>query len=142
MTHAHRFPRSARVLTAAEFTRAFAAGRKANGRLFRCIFLAQQEEHGDSSSARLGMAISRKVDKRAVERNRIRRLIREWFRHRNAHWPAGSLIVTGRPEASGVSADQLHADLDAIARKLGLKAATPATTMPDSARTPPLGEGS
>ena len=88
------------------------------------------------------MAISRKVDKRAVERNRIRRLIREWFRHRNAHWPAGSLIVTGRPEASGVSADQLHADLDAIARKLGLKAATPATTMPDSARTPPLGEGS
>lgn len=36
----------------------------------------------DSTRSRLGLAVSRQYDRRAVERNRIKRLIRESFRQR------------------------------------------------------------
>jgi ribonuclease P protein component len=37
---------------------------------------------GENSGPRLGMAVSRQVDKKAVGRNRIKRVIRESFRQR------------------------------------------------------------
>jgi ribonuclease P protein component len=37
---------------------------------------------GEGENSRLGMAVSRQVDKRAVGRNRIKRVVRESFRQR------------------------------------------------------------
>lgn len=143
MQHAHRFPRKARVLRPGDFARAFASGRRASGRYFRCVFLIRTPDSAaPAQTARLGMAISRKVDGRAVERNRIRRLIREWFRHRPSGGPAGDLVVSGKAEASGVDAARLFADLDAIARRLGLIAPAPAPTMADSSRASLPGDDS
>lgn len=137
--HAHPFPKTARVRAAGDFARAFAAGRRASGRYFRGVFLARsgETEAENAGTARLGMAISRKVNRRAVERNRIRRLIREWFRHRHAQWTPGDLVISGKPEASGVEAAQLFADLDAIARRLGLKDTPSPLTMADPSPTSP-----
>ncbi len=140
--HAHSFPKTARVRAAGDYARVFSTGRRARGRYFRGVFLARTDESDVPGTARLGMAISRKVDKRAVERNRIRRLIREWFRHRYGQWISGDLVISGTPEASGVGPTELFADLDAIARRLGLKDTPAPLTMSDSSRTPPPGEGS
>lgn len=117
-----RFPGQAHVRTSAEFARCFAAGKRVNGRLFGAIFRLHDEidKQTGIGVARLGMAISRKVDKRAVERNRIRRLIREWFRHRLTDLPAGDLVITGRPAAKGSSAESIFAELDQLAGRLGL----------------------
>lgn len=75
--------------------------------------------------SRLGLAISRRVDKRAVERNRLRRLVREWFRHNHGRLPVGDLVVSGKPAARGLSAAQLFEELDQLPRRLGAPPAPP-----------------
>jgi len=45
---------------------------------------------------RLGMAISRKVARKAIERNRIKRVIRESFRHWQERLGALDIVVLGR----------------------------------------------
>lgn len=120
-----RFPRTARLRKPAEFKHCFAHGLRASGRYFRLV-----KSHRDS--ARLGSAISRKVDGRAVERNRIRRIVREWFRHHRADLPAADYFVNARPEARNVPAADLRRDLDALFRRaLALKPAPAPGTMAD-----------
>ena len=46
--------------------------------------------------ARLGLAISRKVARNAVARNRIKRVIRESFRHWQARLDTLDIVVLGR----------------------------------------------
>jgi len=65
-----RHPRTARLLRPADF----AALRERSQRVSTRHFTVQYRP--TQLAARLGMAVSRKVSKRAVERNRIRRQIR------------------------------------------------------------------
>jgi ribonuclease P protein component len=71
----NRFPRQSRLLKPAEFKRVFDRPVVSSDRWFK-VFARISE----GPQSRLGMAISRKVDARAVGRNRIKRLIRESFR--------------------------------------------------------------
>ena len=119
-----RFPHHAHIRTPADFSRCFASGKRASGRYFLCVFRAADEddERVQAAGSRLGMAVSRKVDARAVERNRLRRLIREWFRHRRQGFLPGDLVVVGKPAARGVDAAALFSDLDGISRRLRIEA--------------------
>ena len=122
-----RFPRTARLRKPAEFKRCFAQGQRAGGRYFRLV-----KAPGDV--ARLGIAISRKVDKTSVERNRVRRIVREWFRHQRAALPPADYFVNAKPDASGVSGDALRRDLAQLFRRaLALKPTPPHVTMADGA---------
>lgn len=64
--------------------------------------------------ARLGMAVSRQVDRRAVQRNRLKRVVRESFR---AHYLAANppepadLVVLPRRAAVSISNGQLFEQL-------------------------------
>ncbi|MFQ5514363.1 MAG: ribonuclease P protein component [Myxococcota bacterium] len=49
-------------------------------------------DRSDGSGARLGITVTRKVGN-AVRRNRIKRLVREWFRHRDHELGSCDLIV-------------------------------------------------
>ncbi len=56
-------------------------------------------------SSRLGMAVSRQVDRRAVERNRLKRIIRESFRLHylsNSGLQAVDIVVLPRREAVSI----------------------------------------
>jgi len=66
------------------------------------------------TTARLGMAVSRRVSLRAVERNRIKRQIRESFRRRRAQLPPVDILVIAHRDAAGKSADVLRDELDAL----------------------------
>ena len=68
--------------------------------------------------ARLGLAISKRVSKRAVERNRIKRLLRESFRRVRHQLPAVDMMVMAREQAAGVPGTQLLAELDGLWKKL------------------------
>lgn len=68
--------------------------------------------------ARLGLAISKRVSKRAVERNRIKRLLRESFRRIRHQLPAVDLMVMAREQAAGQPGPQLLAELDGLWKKL------------------------
>ena len=78
--------------------------------------------------ARLGLAISKRVSKRAVERNRIKRLLRESFRRVRHQLPSVDLMVMAREQAAGVPGPELLAEIDGLWKKL--LANRPATSEP------------
>jgi ribonuclease P protein component len=61
---------------------------------------------------RLGLAVSVKTAGSSVERNRIRRVIRETFRLRQRELPLADIVVNARGRARGASAAQLRESLD------------------------------
>ena len=63
---------------------------------------------------RLGLAISRKVARNAVARNRIKRVIRESFRHWQTRLDTLDIVILGR---AGVSTQPNHV-LNAAVEKL------------------------
>lgn len=114
-----RFPRHARIRKPGEFTTCFDLGSAVNGRYFRWILLpaAQRKPSVDAATHRLGLAVSKKVDKRAVGRNRIKRLVREWFRYQRQRLPSCDLVVVAKPAAKTADPQLLRDDLHAMARR-------------------------
>lgn len=106
-------PRDARVRRAGDF----AALRQASGRLGGRCFSVRWRPNG-LDHARLGLAISKRVSKRAVERNRIKRLVRESFRRVRLGLPPIDLVVMAREAAAGVPGTELLVELDALWRRL------------------------
>ena len=91
---APRFPRTARVRAKAEFSAVFDRGRRTAEPRMALHWLA------DAAPARLGLAVSRKVDPHAVGRNRIKRSLREAFRHLRGRLPGGAYVVVARSGAA------------------------------------------
>jgi ribonuclease P protein component len=54
----------------------------------------------DKGYARLGLAISKRKVRKAVARNRIKRLVRESFRLNQANLPAADIVVLAKPAAA------------------------------------------
>ena len=72
----HQFTRDQRILTSADFQRVFDNPLKSADSFFTVLAKTRIDE----GPSRLGLAIAKKQLKRAVDRNRIKRLIRETFR--------------------------------------------------------------
>jgi len=85
----------------------FAAGR----RLSNPYFLLLAAPRPDGGPARLGMAIARRHARTAVERNRIKRLVRESFRTRRAELPPLDIVVMLRANTAGIENAALRAGL-------------------------------
>ena len=97
-------PRAARLLKPADFKRVFKNNQATNDRLFRVLARANQ-----AGRPRLGMAVSKKVDRTAVGRNRIKRVIRESFRHWVAEKSGGiGIDVVVLPRAAAASICNHH----------------------------------
>ncbi|WP_449284006.1 ribonuclease P protein component [Luteimonas yanweni] len=123
-----RLPRQARVRVRAEFDRVFGEGRR-TGTPILALHL-----HHDGQPARLGLAVSRKVDRRAVGRNRIKRALREEFRSLRATLPDAAFVIVARPAAASASRTVLRAAFhDALRRAGALPAPGPDGTMPAAA---------
>ncbi len=72
--------------------------------------------------ARLGLAVSKRAAKRAVDRSRLKRLARESFRHRAVRG-GRDYVVIARPGAAAAANAEILASLarhfDRLARTLG-----------------------
>lgn len=108
-----RLPPVARMRRAADF----AALRHGRGRVRGNFFMLR---HADNpvAMARLGMAVSRRVSPRAVERNRIKRQIRESFRHWRATLPPTDILVIAHRQACGQPNAELRRDLNHLWSRL------------------------
>jgi ribonuclease P protein component len=86
----------------------FRTGRRQGDRFFTLVYAP-----GPGPSARLGLTVSKKVSRLAVQRNRIKRLVRESFRRR-ADLPPLDIIVMARPGAAACDNQQLAASIEAL----------------------------
>jgi len=119
------FPRVARVRAKAEFTAVFEGGRRTAEPRMALHWLA------DAAPARLGLAVSRKVDPNAVGRNRIKRALREGFRHLRSRLPGGAYVVVARAGAAQADGAALRDAFERLLQRAGaLPPQPPAGTMP------------
>jgi len=118
----HALPRQARLITPADFKRVFKNPIVSADGAFKV--LARRNDH---ERPRLGMAVSRQVDKRAVGRNRIKRVIRESFRQYFANsGPAMDFVVLPRRESATICNRQLRHSLDTHWARLLARCGKPA----------------
>ena len=75
---------------------------------------------GATQSSRLGVVVAKKAIRRAVRRNRIKRLVREQFRH-HPFDKAIDLVVLARSGADQMDNPDVWNELDRLWRALGQK---------------------
>jgi ribonuclease P protein component len=158
-----RFPRTARVRARSDFDRIFKHGRRVALPVLALHWLRASAPApeadpafvvGDGAvagaahapglpapdHARLGLAVSRKVDARAVVRNRIKRQLRGAFRHHRAQLAPGDYVVVARPGAAALPPEALRDAFLSLLRRAGaldvaLPPVPPPGTMPAAACT-------
>jgi ribonuclease P protein component len=108
-----------RLRRKADFEAAYARGRRfGNG------FFGVTLNLNDKGCPRLGLAVAVRVAGGAVERNRIRRVIRESFRLHQHELPSVDLVVSARNRARGAGTAQMRASLVELWKKVTEQCAT------------------
>jgi ribonuclease P protein component len=100
-----RSPRRRRLSRSAEFERVYRQGRsKANRFLVLYAFPREAPAPGEAPAGpRLGLSVSRRVGG-AVDRSRVKRVLREAFWSEAERLPDGSdYVIVARPEARGLA---------------------------------------
>lgn len=100
------FPRNARLLSGDDFRRVFEAATRSGDAVLTVI-----ARSNGGSAARLGLAIAKKNLRRAVDRNRLKRIVRASFREARATLNGWDIVVMARPAAAGAPRAELHASL-------------------------------
>lgn len=114
-----KFTRQEKLTSQAEFSYVFARPLVSRDGCFRILARANDLGH-----SRLGMAVSRKVCKHAVGRNRLKRVTRESFRLHclpQATRPGMDVVVLPSSQAATICNQELHASLAAHWSKLHQK---------------------
>jgi len=103
------FKKEDRILKRAEFLELTRSGRKLQNDCFIAFF-----KSGRFDSPRLGITVTRKVAK-AAQRNRIKRLVREYFRlnrqHLNQNWDINIVAKKKATDLSSAKVDLFLQDL-------------------------------
>lgn len=103
---AEDFPKTARLRKRPEFLKVSRTGRKIHTANFLVISKAN-----DKGETRLGITVSGKVGN-SVVRNRIKRLVREFFRRRRHEWvPGVDILIIARKSAPGLSLNLIENEL-------------------------------
>ncbi len=109
-------PRQQRLLKSREFQHVFRRSRRVSDDLFLVC-----ARYGDQDAPRLGLAVSRKFARRAVDRNRIKRQARETFRHLAPRLARADFVVVNRAGATTASPaalrESLHKHFLSLSRK-------------------------
>lgn len=108
-----RFHPWMRLRRGSEFARVYRRGSRARG-----SFITVAAAANDGVATRLGLSIGKRVDKRAVARNRLRRLLREAFRLEYPDLPEGfDLVAIGSTPGATPDLDALRRELRRLANK-------------------------
>jgi ribonuclease P protein component len=100
-----RFTKAARLRHRQDFLRAQAQGKRLHTRHFGVTLAPMAEGH-----PRLGLVVSRRLGK-AVQRNRVKRLLREFFRRHQTGLPTFDLVIMAKKGASALAYRQVEEEL-------------------------------
>ena len=106
-------PAQRRLRRKADFEAAYARGRRLGDGFFAVTVYSNS-----LGWPRLGLAVAVRAAGGAVERNRIRRIVRESFRLHQHEIPALDLVVSARPKARAAPGSELRASLAALWKKV------------------------
>ena len=117
-----RTPKRRRLSRSAEFERVYRQGRSKANRFF-VLYAFPREPAAEDDGPRLGLSVSRKVGG-AVDRNRVKRVLREAFWAEAPRLPESSdYVVVARPDARqlalGDGLDGVRAALAELVDALG-----------------------
>ncbi len=106
-----QYGRQNRILTGSHYKAVF------NNRLrFHSRFFSFHLLPNDASHSRLGIAVSKKVSKLAVERNRIKRQIRDSFRYylaaESVQTHGTDFVLVAKASVQGADNHEIRSDLD------------------------------
>ncbi|SMN12110.1 Ribonuclease P protein component [uncultured Candidatus Thioglobus sp.] len=107
-----KLTRHHKILKASEYACVFKGGKRAKGKYWQVI----AKPIADSKS-RLGLAISKKVYRLAVDRNKFKRIARETFRLEQQNLSNWDFVVMAR-QAKTVKNSILSAELLALLKKV------------------------
>ncbi|MGH8229132.1 MAG: ribonuclease P protein component [Steroidobacteraceae bacterium] len=104
-----RFSPRRRLRRKSDFQAVYSRGRRLGDGLFAMVV-----RPSGSDAARLGLAVATKAAGNSVERNRIRRIIRETFRLRQRELPRMDVVVSARAAVRGARNDVLRTSLNTL----------------------------
>lgn len=120
----HDFPKQLRLLTAGDYRYVFDhAIHKVHGKGLMALACPNGLGH-----PRLGLVISKKNVRRAVDRNRLKRLARESVRLQQSSLPAVDIVLLARRGAGELDKATLHRQLFGMWRRLERDARSAMTT--------------
>ncbi|MDY0049156.1 MAG: ribonuclease P protein component [Halothiobacillaceae bacterium] len=120
------FDRSLRLTRPKDFSNVFADARRQAARGVTVLF-----RENASGKPRIGFAIAKRQVRRAHERNRIRRIGRESFRHRVAGLPSVDMIVLVRADVLKLDGAELRRVFDRILDRVREQCTQTASRNPD-----------
>ena len=109
------FARRYRLTRTDEFSSVFGFRKAIRGTWLMLHFQPRPEV---STDARLGLVIGKKLLKRSVDRNQVKRIVREQFRLRRATLPACDLIVRLVVRPAPIDKQQIAADINRLFDRL------------------------
>jgi ribonuclease P protein component len=107
------FSRKLRLTTKADFQAVFDDAKKVNQKYLLALFKKNTKTH-----PRVGIMISKKNVHDASDRNRIRRIIRESFRHQQEKLKGFDIIVMGRSQCGTIENPKLKEMIQLIWEKI------------------------
>jgi len=109
------FPPPVRIRSRADFLKIQRSGQKVQG---RCFILLTIQNH--LTSSRFGITVSKRIGN-AVERNRVKRKIREIQRlTRHEVLPGNDIVIIARRESLGTSFEEMRNEYHRLVRLAGL----------------------
>ena len=109
------FARRYRLTKTDEFSSVFGFRRAIRGKL---LMLHYQPRPEGMTEPRLGLVVGKKLLKHAVDRNRLKRIVREQFRLRRASLPGVDLVVRLAVKPKPLDGKQIADDIVALFDKL------------------------
>ncbi|MDP6414028.1 MAG: ribonuclease P protein component [Gammaproteobacteria bacterium] len=100
-------PRSNRLTHAANFDHVFKHAQRSRDRFFTILYC-----HNDLGYPRLGLAIAKKRIRHAVARNRLKRIIRNSFRHAKNQLLGVDIVIMARDQSEPAVNRDLFASLE------------------------------
>ena len=114
------FPKEVRLLTASDYSNVFQDVKlRVSSKNFLILARPYEKDH-----PRLGIIIAKKNVKLAVERNRIKRQLRESFRKQRLTLPNLDIVLLAKKGTDKNSSSSIAEELEYLWRKLKRKAST------------------
>lgn len=103
-----------RLKTPEQFQTVYKSRQWGGSKHFTFNVLAQDGLGDNRGHGVLGPTVSKKVSKRAVDRNRIKRQIREYYRLRQHEINNAHLVITAKPSCKSASDKERYESLDEL----------------------------